>query len=421
MNPFGFRDRQLFAEDVPVASIAEQVGTPCYIYSRGAIEARYRAFDSAFGSRAHLVCYAVKANSSLAVLNVLARLGAGFDIVSGGELERVRRAGGDPAKVVFSGVGKTRAEMEVALAAGIGCFNVESEPELEQLNDVAGRLNKRAPVALRVNPDVNPSTHPYISTGLKESKFGVPIERAVSVYQRARELPHVRVAGVACHIGSQLTEMEPFIDALERVVELIGELGDAGIELEHLDLGGGLGINYRDETPPEPDDYVLSVLNRLQNLGSRYQRLRLVIEPGRAIVGNAGVLLTRVVYLKLAGTRNFAVVDAAMNDLMRPALYDAWHDIAPVKVDAPRTLRVYDVVGPVCESGDFLGRNRELGIESGDLLVVASAGAYGMAMSSNYNTRPRAAEVMVDGDRFYVVRRRETLDDLLASETLIPG
>jgi len=421
MNPFGFRDRQLFAESVPVASIAEQVGTPCYIYSRGAIEARYRAFDSAFGSRAHLVCYAVKANSSLAVLNVLARLGAGFDIVSGGELERVRRAGGDPAKVVFSGVGKTRAEMEVALAAGIGCFNVESEPELEQLNDVAGSLNKRARVALRVNPDVNPSTHPYISTGLKESKFGVPIERALAVYQRAQELPHVRVAGVACHIGSQLTDMEPFIDALERVVELIGELGDAGIELEHLDLGGGLGINYRDETPPEPDDYVLSVLNRLQNLGSRYQRLRLVIEPGRAIVGNAGVLLTRVVYLKLGGTRNFAVVDAAMNDLMRPALYDAWHDIAPVKVDAPRNLRVYDVVGPVCESGDFLGRNRELGIEAGDLLVVASAGAYGMAMSSNYNTRPRAAEVMVDGDRFHVVRRRETLDDLLAPETLIPG
>jgi diaminopimelate decarboxylase len=421
MNPFGFRDRQLFAEGVPVAAIAEQVGTPCYLYSRAAIEARYRAFEAAFGTRAHQVCYAVKANSSLALLNVLARLGAGFDIVSGGELERVRRAGGDPAKVVFSGVGKTREEMQLALTAGIGCFNVESEPELEQLNEMAGRLGKRAPVALRVNPDVDPSTHPYISTGLKESKFGVPIERALATYQRAQALAHLRITGVGCHIGSQLTDMGPFIDALERMVDLVGELGDAGIELEHLDLGGGLGISYGDETPPEPDDYVLAILNRLQELGSRYQRLRLFIEPGRAIVGNAGLLLTRVLYLKLGGARNFAIVDAGMNDLMRPALYDAWHDIAPVKVDVPRTARVYDVVGPVCESGDFLGRNRELGIEAGDLLVVASAGAYGMAMSSNYNTRPRAAEVMVDGDRFHVVRRRETLDELLAPESLLPG
>jgi len=421
MNPFAFRDRQLFAEGVPIVAIAEQVGTPCYIYSRAAIEARYRSFDAAFGARAHQVCYAVKANSSLALLNVLARLGAGFDIVSGGELERVRRAGGDPARVVFSGVGKSREEMKSALAAGIGCFNVESEAELEQLNEVAGESGKRAPVALRVNPDVDPATHPYISTGLKESKFGVPIERALAVYQRAQALAHLRITGVACHIGSQLTDMTPFIDALERVVELVGELGDAGIELEHLDLGGGLGINYRDEVPLEPDDYVLAILNRLQGLGSRYQRLRLLIEPGRAIVGNAGVLLTRVLYLKLGAARNFAIVDAAMNDLMRPALYDAWHDIAPVKVDAPRTLRVYDVVGPVCESGDFLGRNRELGVEAGDLLVVASAGAYGMAMSSNYNTRPRAAEVMVDGERFHVVRRRETLDDLLAPESLLPG
>ena len=421
MNPFGFRDRQLFAEDVPVAAIAEQVGTPCYIYSRAAIEARYRAFDAAFGTRSHQICYAVKANSTLALLNVLARLGAGFDIVSAGELERVRRAGGDPARVVFSGVGKTREEMEIALAAGIGCFNVESEAELEQLNDVAGRMGKRAPVALRVNPDVDPATHPYISTGLKESKFGVPIERALATYQRALALPHLQITGVGCHIGSQLTDMGPFLDALERVVELVGELGDAGIELEHLDLGGGLGINYRDETPPEPDDYVLAILGRLQGLGSRYQRLRLLIEPGRAIVGNAGVLLTRVLYLKLGGARSFAIVDAAMNDLMRPALYDAWHDIAPVKVDAPRTPRVYDVVGPVCESGDFLGRNRELGIEAGDLLVVASAGAYGMAMSSNYNTRPRAAEVMVDGNRFHLIRRRETLDELLGPESLLPG
>ena len=421
MNPFGFRDRQLFAEGVPVAAIAEQVGTPCYIYSRAAIEARYRAFDAAFGTRAHQVCYAVKANSTLALLNVLVRLGAGFDIVSGGELERVRRAGGDTAKVVFSGVGKTREEMQLALAAGMGCFNVESEPELDQLNEVAARMGKRAPVALRVNPDVDPATHPYISTGLKESKFGVPIERALAIYQRALSLPHLQITGVGCHIGSQITDMDPFVDALERVVELVGELGDAGIELEHLDLGGGLGINYRDESPPEPDDFVLAILNRLQGLGSRYQRLRLMIQPGRAIVGNAGVLLARVLYLKLGGVRNFAIVDAGMNDLMRPALYDAWHDIAPVKVDAPRTPRVYDVVGPVCESGDFLGRNRELGIEAGDLLVVASAGAYGMAMSSNYNTRPRAAEVMVDGDRFHVVRRRESLDELLAAESLLPG
>jgi diaminopimelate decarboxylase len=420
MNPFSFRDRQLHAENVPLTRIAEQVGTPCYVYSRVAIETRFRAFDSAFGGRQHLVCYAVKANSNLAVLNLLARLGAGFDIVSGGELERVVRAGGDPAKVVFSGVGKTAEEMRRALAAGIYCFNVESEPELELLNEVAGALNRHAAIALRVNPDVDPATHPYISTGLKESKFGVPIERAAAVYQRAQTLVHIRIAGIACHIGSQLTDMRPFEDALERVTELIGELTDAGIELEHIDLGGGLGISYNQERPPEPDDYVLALLNRLQTRGSRYQRLRILIEPGRAIVGNAGLLLTRVLYLKLGAIKNFAVIDAAMNDLMRPALYEAWHDIAPVRVDVPRTPRVYDVVGPVCESGDFLGRGRELGIEAGDLLVVASAGAYGAAMSSNYNTRPRAAEVMVDGDTFHIVRRRETVAELLAPETILP-
>ncbi len=420
MTPFAYRDRQLYAEGVPVADIVAAVGTPCYVYSRAYLEARFRAFDQAFGARAHLVCYAVKANSNLAVLNVLARLGAGFDIVSGGELARVLRAGGDPAKVVFSGVGKTEAEMAQALAAGIGCFNVESQPELELLDRVAAAAGRRAPVSLRVNPDVDPATHPYISTGLKESKFGIPIERAVAVYQRAQHLPHIALRGVACHIGSQLTDMRPFIDALERVVELVGELADAGIELAQLDLGGGLGISYNDERPPEPDDYVLALLEALQAHGTRLQRMRLLIEPGRAIVGNAGLLVTRVLYLKLGGAKNFAIVDAAMNDLMRPALYDAWHDIAPVRVDAPREARVYDVVGPVCESGDFLGHDRSLGIEAGDLLVVASAGAYGAAMASNYNTRPRIPEVMVDGARFHVVRRRETVEELLAPEALLP-
>jgi diaminopimelate decarboxylase len=420
MTPFAYRDRQLYAEDVPVAEIIAAVGTPCYVYSRAHVEARFRAFDQAFGNRDHLVCYAVKANSNLAVLSVLARLGAGFDIVSGGELERVLRAGGDARKTVFSGVGKTPAELRRALEAGIGCFNVESEPELELLNEVAGALARRAPVSLRVNPDVDPATHPYISTGLKESKFGIPIAKALAVYQRARHLPNIEVRGVACHIGSQLTDMRPFIDALERVVDLVGELADAGIELAQLDLGGGLGISYNEERPPEPDDYVLALLDALQGHGSRYQRLKILIEPGRAIVGNAGLLVTQVLYLKLGGVRNFAIVDAGMNDLMRPSLYDAWHDIAPVKVDAPREPRVYDVVGPVCESGDFLGHHRSLGIAPGDLLVVASAGAYGSAMSSNYNTRPRIPEVMVDGSRFHVVRRRETLDELLAGESPLP-
>jgi diaminopimelate decarboxylase len=421
MTHFRYRNGQLCAEDVPLSAIAEQVGTPCYVYSRAAIENRFRAFDETFGGRDHFVCYAVKANSNLAVLGLLARLGAGFDIVSGGELERVLRAGGDAGKVVFSGVGKTETEMRRALDAGIYCFNVESEPELARLNEVAGALGRRAPIALRVNPDVDPATHPYVATGLKESKFGIPIERASAVYQQARGLPHVEIRGVACHIGSQITELDPFIEALERLTDLVGELADIGIEFTHLDIGGGLGISYRDERPPEPDDYVLALLEQLQQHGTRYQRLRILIEPGRAIVGNAGLLLARVLYLKLGETKNFAIVDAAMNDLKRPALYDAWHDIAPVRVDEPRTPRVYDVVGPVCESGDFLGLDRELGIGAGDLIVVASAGAYGSAMSSNYNTRPRAAEVMVDGADFHVVRRRETLDDLIGPESLLPG
>jgi diaminopimelate decarboxylase len=419
MNPFAYRNRRLHAEDVDVSLVAAEIGTPCYVYSRAALEERFRAFDSAFAGRDHLVCYAVKANSNLAVLNVLARLGSGFDIVSGGELERVLRAGGDPARVVFSGVGKTADEMQRALAAGIFCFNVESAGELELLNEVAGRAGRRAPVSVRVNPDVNPRTHPYVATGLKESKFGVDINEAAAVYRRAAGLAHIRVLGVACHIGSQLTEMAPFVEALERVTELVGELADEGIELAHLDLGGGFGIRYNEENPPEPADYAEALLARLQVLGSRYQRLKLILEPGRAIAGNAGLLVTKVLYLKQNGARHFAVVDAAMNDLLRPALYDAWHDIAPVTVDAPRTARVYDVVGPVCESGDFLGRDRELGIEPGDLLAVVSAGAYGASMNSNYNTRPRCPEVMVDGDRYFVVRRRETLDEMLASESTL--
>jgi diaminopimelate decarboxylase len=419
MKPFVYRQQRLFAEGVDLARLAQDVGTPCYVYSRAYIEARYTAFDTAFAGHDHQVCYAVKANSNLAVLNVLARLGSGFDIVSGGELERVLRAGGDPGRVVFSGVGKTPGEMRQALLADIQCFNVESEAELGVLSETASALGRRARIALRVNPDVDPATHPYISTGLKESKFGVPIERAVQVYEQARALPGIEIAGVACHIGSQLTDMAPFLDALERVVELVGDLHDAGIGLRHLDLGGGLGIPYQDEQPPEPDDYVMALLERLQTKGSRYQRLKILIEPGRAIVGNSGLLLTRVLYLKPGEVRNFAIVDAAMNDLVRPALYDAWHDIAPVVQSPERTARVYDVVGPVCESGDFLGHNRELAIASGDLLAVASAGAYGAVMSSNYNTRPRAPEVLVDGERFQVVRRRETVDELLAPESIL--
>jgi len=419
MNPFAYQDRQLYAENVRLADVADKVGTPCYVYSRAAIEERFRAFDSALAGRDHLVCYAVKANSNLAVLDLLARLGSGFDIVSGGELERVLAAGGDPAKVVFSGVGKTPEEMRRALAAGIHCFNVESEAELEILNDVAGQLGRPAPVALRVNPDVDPATHPYIATGLKQSKFGIDIARAEAAYKRAQSLPNLRIVGIACHIGSQLTDMAPLLEALDRVIGLAGALLDSGIALQHLDLGGGLGIRYNEEQPPEPGDYVRAILDRLQAKGARYQKLRLVFEPGRAIVGNAGLLLTRVLFLKLGEERNFAVVDAAMNDLLRPALYDAWHDITPVAVDQPRTLRTYDVVGPVCESGDFLGRDRALGIEAGDLLAVVSAGAYGAVMSSNYNTRPRAAEVMVDGNDLHLIRDRESVHQLYAGEKII--
>ena len=417
---FSYYEGQLYAENVPIAAIAEQVGTPCYVYSRAMIESRWRAFHEAFGGRDHLICYAVKANSNLAVLNLMARMGSGFDIVSAGELERVLRAGGDPAKVVFSGVGKTAEEMRRALEAGIYAFDVESQTELERLNEVAGALGKVAPVSLRVNPDVDPNTHPYISTGLKENKFGIPMELALGLYETAHTLPHVRLRGVACHIGSQITETEPYLQALDRVLELVGELADGGIELTDIDIGGGMGIRYYDEMPPEPGEFVMMLMERLQAMGSRYQRMRFIIEPGRAIVGEAGVMVTRTQYLKQMDGRNYAVVDAGMNDLLRPALYDAWHDIVTVQQEPRSKRRYYDVVGPVCESGDFLGRSRELALAPGELLAVLSTGAYGAVMASNYNTRPRAAEVMVDGDRYHVVRRRETMEDLLSLESLLP-
>ncbi len=420
MSTFTYRGDRLYAEGVALSEIAEKHGTPCYVYSRAHCEAQWRAFDQAFGARDHLVCYAVKANSNLGLLNVLARLGSGFDIVSVGELERVLAADGDPGKVVFSGVGKGVHEIERALEAGIACFNVESEAELVMLNGVATRLGRHAPVSLRINPDVDARTHPYISTGLKESKFGIPMREARAAYQAAQKLSHLRIVGVDCHIGSQLTELAPFADALERVLALVDQLVADGIALRHLDLGGGLGIRYRDEQPPAPAEYVAAFLQKLDAHGDRYRNLKLLIEPGRAIVGNAGVLLTRVQYLKHAEAKNFAIVDAAMNDLMRPALYNAWQDIAPVQKRAG-TAQQYDVVGPVCESGDFLGRDRALKLQAGDLLAVCSAGAYGSSMSSNYNTRPRAPEVMVDGERFHVVRRRETIEELLLPESLLPN
>ncbi len=411
MEAFSDRDGELYAEGVALSAIATRFGTPCYVYSRAAIEQQFRAFDTAFGTRPHRVCYAVKANSTLAVLNVLARLGAGFDIVSGGELERVCRAGGDPRNVVFSGVGKSAAEMRQALALDIGCFNVESEAELERLNKIAGELGAHAPVSLRVNPDVDAQTHPYISTGLKDNKFGIDIHHALNVYEHAAALPHIALIGVDCHIGSQLTELTPFADALQHVMTLVEALNTRGIALRHIDCGGGIGIRYRDEQPPTPTAYVAALCSALQGRAEE-----ILIEPGRAIVGEAGVLLTRVEYLKLNTHKNFAIVDAAMNDLIRPALYDAWMDIVPV-ARATRETRGYDVVGPVCETGDFLGKDRALAIAAGDLLA---AGAYGFSMSSNYNTRPRPAEVMVDGDQAILVRCRESSADLMRGETLLP-
>ncbi len=414
MSFFSTRNGELFAEDVALARIAEQFGTPCYVYSRAALTAAFQVYERSFGSRPHLICYAAKANSNLAILGLFAGLGSGFDIVSGGELARVIAAGGDPRKVVFSGVGKTAAEMRQALAAGILCFNVESAPELELLNRVAGELGVTAPVSLRVNPDVDAKTHPYIATGLKENKFGVAYADALATYRRARELPHLHIEGVDCHIGSQLTEIAPFIAALERVLALVDALAREGITISHIDLGGGLGIRYQDETPPAVVDYAQALL---KVLADRSQKL--LFEPGRLLTGNAGVLLSTVLYLKPGADKNFAIVDAAMNDLMRPALYEAWHDVLPLHAAAAGG-KSYDIVGPVCESGDFLARDRQLSVNPGDLIAIASAGAYGMSMSSNYNTRPRAAEVMVDGNRVHLIRDRETVAMLLATEHRLP-
>ncbi len=414
MDYFEYRNGALWAESVDLSAQVAGWGTPCYVYSRATIERHWKAFDDTLKARPHLVCYAVKANSSLAVLNVLARLGSGFDIVSVGELERVLRAGGDAGKVVFSGVGKKADEIARALEVGIRCFNVESLPELDVINSVAASMNRVAPVSLRVNPDVDAKTHPYISTGLKDNKFGIAIDEALAAYQQAAASPALEVVGIDCHIGSQLTEVAPFVDALARVLVLVDKLEAAGIKLKHLDLGGGLGIRYKDETPPQPAELVKALL---AGLGER--DLEILLEPGRAIVGNAGVLLTQVLYLKHNQHRNFAIVDAAMNDLMRPALYAAWQDIVPLIPRQNQPSQVYDVVGPVCETGDFLGKDRELSLQQGDYLAVRSAGAYGFSMSSNYNTRPRAAEVLVDGDRAVIVRQRETLEQLMQGETTL--
>ena len=410
MNFFDFQNGVLFAEQVNLQELAASYGTPLYVYSRATLERHWNAFDQALGGHKHLVCYAVKANSNIAVLALLARLGSGFDIVSAGELARVLHAGGEPGKVVFSGVGKTLAEMEQALEAGIRCFNVESSAELTRLGEVAAAHGVVAPVSLRVNPDVDANTHPYISTGLKENKFGIPVETALRVYQQVSAAEHLRIEGVDCHIGSQLAEISPFVDALDRVLELVHRIEDLGIEIHHLDLGGGLGVRYHNEQPPSPQQYVRPLLARLANSSKE-----ILIEPGRAIAANAGILLTEVQYLKKTDDKNFVIVDAAMNDLIRPALYSAWQDIVNV-VSRPQSSAIYDIVGPVCETGDFLGKQRELTVQQGDLLAVRSAGAYGFSMSSNYNSRPRAAEILVDGEKAHLIRRRESLEELFSQE-----
>lgn len=410
---FQYQNGALYVEQVSLADIAVQFGTPCYVYSRAALSDNFRQFTHALQGREHLVCYAVKANSNLAVLNAFARMGSGFDIVSGGELQRVLAAGGDARKVVFSGIGKSTAEMRLALSAGILCFNIESSAELDRLNEVARSMGKVAPISLRVNPDVDAKTHPYISTGLKQNKFGVAYGEAVDLYRKARDLPNLRIMGVDCHIGSQLTETSPFIAAAQKILALVETLNSEGIHLDHLDLGGGLGICYKDETPPAIADYVDALLGVLRGRSEK-----LILEPGRVLVGNAGVLLTRVEYLKHGEEKNFAIVDAAMNDLMRPTLYDAYHNILPVKQDGC-PVQSYEVVGPICETGDFIGHARDLAIEPQSLLAVLSAGAYGMSMSSNYNSRPRAVEVMVDGSAVHLVRERETVSQLYAGEKLV--
>jgi len=417
VDHFEYRGGELHAEDVAVSSIAQSIGTPVYVYSRATIERHWHAFDDAFGDHPHSICYAVKANSNLAVLNIMARLGSGFDIVSGGELERVIRAGGDPAKTIFSGVGKTADEIAGALEAGIQSINVESVDELDRVIEVAAANGLVAPVGVRVNPDVDAKTHPYISTGLAENKFGVSMEDAPGVYRRAADSEHIRIHAIACHIGSQLTDLSPYADAIDRVLNMVETLGADGIDIGLLDLGGGLGVRYRDEQPPLPADYARVVLEVLKQHDCK---LPVSIEPGRAIAANAGILVTEVQFLKTSDVKNFAIVDAAMNDLIRPTLYSAWQDIVPVNQNGSGTDGTWDIVGPICESGDWIGKDRELILNQGDLLAVRAAGAYGAVMSSNYNTRPRAPEVMVDKDTVTVVRTRETLDHLLAGESILP-
>ena len=415
MDFFNYKEQQLCAEDVNLSDIAAEHGTPCYVYSRATIERHWHAFDNAAGDQPHLICYAVKANSNIGVLSVLAKLGSGFDIVSAGELARVLKAGGDPQKVVFSGVGKKEEEIAYALEHQIKCFNVESEAELERINEVARGLGKTAPISLRVNPDVDAKTHPYISTGLKANKFGIERERAIDVYLKAAQLPHLNIVGMDCHIGSQLTELEPFVDALDRLLVLIDELAEHDINIEHLDVGGGLGVTYDKETPPHPDQYAAALAKRFTDR----KHLMLIFEPGRAIMANAGVLITKVEFLKRGEEKNFAIVDAAMNDLLRPSLYSAWQNIIPCDLSLERESATYDVVGPICETGDFLGKERKLSIAANDLLAVRSAGAYGFVMSSNYNSRCRPPEILVDGDQVHVVRTRETLDDIWKGESAL--
>ena len=414
MDFFQYKNEQLYVEDLPVKQLAEEFGTPLYIYSRATLERHWHAFDSALGKHPHLICYAVKANSNIGILNVMAKLGSGFDIVSQGELERVLAAGGDASKVVFSGVAKSRAEIMRALEVGIRCFNVESVAELHHINQIAGEMEKIAPISLRVNPDVDAHTHPYISTGLKENKFGVSVDEAREVYKLAATLPHVKITGMDCHIGSQLTELQPFLDATDRLIRLMEQLKEDGITLKHLDLGGGLGVTYTDETPPHPSDYATALLNKLKN----YEDLEIILEPGRAIAANAGILLAKVQYLKSNESRNFAITDTGMNDMIRPALYEAYMNIIEIDRTLEREKAIYDVVGPVCETSDFLGKQRELAIAEGDYIAQRSAGAYGASMSSNYNSRPRTAEVLVDGNKAHLIRRRENLSELWALESI---
>ena len=415
MDYFQYQSDQLFAENLSVKQIAQQFGTPLYIYSKATLERHWHAFDKAFGDYPHLICFAVKSNPNIAVLQTMAKLGSGFDIVSQGELERVLKAGGDPSKVVFSGVAKNATEIARALQVGIRCFNVESQAELLQINQVAQQMGKIAPISLRVNPDVDAHTHPYISTGLKENKFGISVEQALAVYQQAAQLSNIKIVGLDCHIGSQLTELQPFLDAADRLIVLMEQLKQAGIQLEHLDLGGGLGVPYTDEQPPHPTEYTRALLEKLKD----YQ-LEIILEPGRAITANAGILVTKVEYLKTNESRNFAIVDAGMNDMIRPALYQAYMNILEVDRTLQRQKAIYDVVGPECETSDFLGKQRELAIAQGDYLAQRSAGAYGASMSSNYNSRPRTVEVMVDNDKVFEIRRRESYQDLWQLEQLLP-